>query len=126
MIAPQLNKLNVPHSNFRRAVPALGVAIVSFIIAVLAQVFGASLIAAFAFISSIVGLVSYFALVVPWMMLGVSLILAPFAVYFWGDSQVAPILGKWWFWLLSAVSFFGSVGALWIAGRRYPPRARYE
>ena len=126
MIAPQLDQLDVPRSNFRRALPALGIAIASFITGVLAEVFGASLVAAVAFIGSVVGLVLYFVLVVPWIILGVAMILAPFAVYFWGDSQVAPILEKWWFWCLSAVCLLGSVGALWIAGRRYPSRARFE
>ena len=117
-----LHKLRIPAGNIRRAILVLVVGIASFMAAIVASLFGWSLIAYVAHMLSYLCIMLSVVFAVPWIMAGVALILAPFAIYLFFDTPDRRILYCWWFWVLAASCVVGAVGVFYIAGRRYPSR----
>ncbi|MBK8478317.1 MAG: hypothetical protein IPL39_19075 [Opitutaceae bacterium] len=120
-----LHKVKVPPGNLRRALRALVIAIVSFFAFIAAKLFGALEVEYYAFHTSLVAMILFIVLAVPFITLAVSVILSPMVVYLWLDSPSPPMLRQWWFWLHVAVAVVVGICLMIVAEKKYPRRDEY-
>jgi hypothetical protein len=119
------HKVKVPPDNLRRAFRALVLALISFVVFLGGRLSGYSQVEYYAFQTSLVALMLYVTLAVPFLMLAIGVLLSPMVVYLWLDSPSFPMLYQWWFWLHILVALLGGGSLVAVAGRRYPKRDDY-